>query len=134
MCQIVVVVSAQGKTTDVLLKEAHALSENPDTREMDALLSVGEQITMAKLAILLIEKGYKAISLTGWQAGIETNNINQSAIIENIDAKRINDELSKENIVIVAGFQGINRKRRYNNTRKRWIRYYSSSSCGGFEL
>lgn len=66
--RIVVVVSAQGKTTDSLIKEAKSLSDNPDKREMDVLLSVGEQITMAKLAILLIEKGYKAISLTGWQA------------------------------------------------------------------
>lgn len=108
--RIVVVVSAQGKTTDCLIKEAKSLSDNPDKREMDVLLSVGEQITMAKLAILLIEKGYKAISLTGWQAEIQTNNINQSAIIENIDTKRINKELDDGNIVIVAGFQGINEK------------------------
>lgn len=108
--RIVVVVSAQGKTTDNLIKEAYALSQKPDMREMDVLLSVGEQITMAKLAILLVERGYKAISLTGWQAGIQTSLINQSAIIENIDTKRINDELDKNNIVIVAGFQGLNRK------------------------
>lgn len=108
--RIVVVVSAQGKTTDNLIKEAKLLSNNPDKREMDVLLSVGEQITMAKLAILLIEKGYKAISLTGWQAGIQTNNINQGAIIENIDTKRINKELDDGNIVIAAGFQGINEK------------------------
>ncbi len=108
--KIVVVVSAQGKTTDNLIKEAYNLSERPSDREMDVLLSVGEQITMAKLAILLIEKGYPAISLTGWQAGIQTNNINQSAIIENIDTKRINQELENGNIVIVAGFQGLNSK------------------------
>ena len=108
--KIVVVVSAQGKTTDNLIKEAKALSNKPDKREMDVLLSVGEQITMSKLAILLIEKGYKAISLTGWQAGIQTSNINQSAIIENIDTKRIIKELENGNIVIVAGFQGINNK------------------------
>lgn len=108
--RIVVVVSAQGKTTDNLIKEAYALSQKPDMREMDVLLSVGEQITMAKLAILLVERGYKAISLTGWQAGIQTSLINQSALIENIDTKRINDELDKNNIVIVAGFQGLNRK------------------------
>lgn len=106
--RIVVVVSAQGKTTDNLIKEAYNLAEKPNKREMDVLLSVGEQITMAKLAILLTEKGYKAISLTGWQAGIQTSNINQSAIIENIDTKRINTELDNGNIVIVAGFQGIN--------------------------
>lgn len=108
--RIVVIVSAQGKTTDYLIKEAHNLSKRPSKREMDVLLSVGEQITIAKLAILLIEKGYKAISLTGWQAGIKTDNANQSAIIENIDTKRINAELNNGNIVIIAGFQGINEK------------------------
>lgn len=108
--RIVIVVSAQGKTTDNLLEEAFALSAKPNRREMDVLLSVGEQMTMAKLAILLIEKGYKAVSLTGWQAGIETNDINQSAIIEKIDVKRINTELDNGNIVIIAGFQGINQK------------------------
>ena len=108
--KIVVVVSAQGKTTDNLLAEASKLSLNPNKREMDVLLSVGEQITMAKLAILLIEKGYKAISLTGWQAGIQTNVTNQAAIIENIETTRIEKELDEGNIVIIAGFQGINEK------------------------
>lgn len=105
---VVVVVSAQGKTTDALISEASSLSNNPDKREMDVLLSVGEQITIAKLAILLKELGYRAISLTGWQAGITTNNTNQDAIIKNIDTTRINKELEKKKIVIVAGFQGIN--------------------------
>ena len=109
--RIVVVVSAQGKTTDNLIQQAYNLSKNPDKREMDVLLSVGEQITIAKLAILLIEKGYKAISLTGWQVGIQTNDINESAIIENIDTNRINTELEQGKIVIVAGFQGINNKK-----------------------
>ena len=107
---IVVVVSAQGKTTDNLIKEAYALSKQPNKREMDTLLSVGEQITMSKLAMLLIEKGYKAISLAGWQAGIKTNSTNQNAIIENIDTVRINQELNDGKIVIIAGFQGINEK------------------------
>lgn len=107
---VVVVVSAQGKTTDSLISEANSLSNNPDKREMDVLLSIGEQITIAKLAILLKELGYRAISLTGWQAGISTNNTNQDAIIENIDTSRIFQELEKKKIVIVAGFQGINEK------------------------
>ena len=105
---IVVVVSAQGKTTDNLIKEAGELSSRPSDREMDMLLSSGEQITIAKLSILLNRLGYKAISLTGWQAGIYTNNTNQDAIIENIDTKRINKELAGRKIVVVAGFQGIN--------------------------
>lgn len=131
---IVVVVSAQGKTTDRLLKEAYALSEKPDNRELDVLLSVGEQITIAKLAILLIQKGYKAISLTGWQAGIQTNNVSQNAIIENIDTGRINYELKNGNIVILAGFQGINNYRRHNNIRKGRVRYYSCSCCSSFKF
>ena len=105
---IVVVVSAQGKTTDGLIKEAKELSAMPQDREMDVLLSTGEQITIAKLSILLNRLGYKAISLTGWQAGIYTNNTNQDAIIEEIDTSRIEKELKETKIVIVAGFQGIN--------------------------
>ena len=77
--KIVVVVSAQGKTTDNLIKEAQTLSNIPEERELDVLLSCGEQISMAKLAILLNRLGMPAISLTGWQAGIYTNNTNQDA-------------------------------------------------------
>ena len=107
---IVVVVSAQGKTTDRLIKEAKELSNFPDEREMDVLLSTGEQVTISKLSILLNRLGYEAISLTGWQAGIFTSNSNQTATIENIDTTRINKELENHKIVIVAGFQGFNEK------------------------
>lgn len=106
---IVVVVSAQGKTTDKLISEAKELSENTEEREMDVLLSSGEQMSTAKLSILLNKIGYPSISLTGWQAGIYTNNSNQNAIIEYIDTSRIRKELEKGKIVIVAGFQGINK-------------------------
>lgn len=106
--RVVVVVSAQGKTTDNLIKEAKELSYTPNDREMDVLLSTGEQISISKLSILLNRMGYPAISLTGWQAGIYTNKTNGEAKIEQIDTTRINEELSKNNIVIVAGFQGIN--------------------------
>ena len=108
--KIVVVVSAQGDTTDKLIKEAMSLSSMPNERELDVLLSCGEQITIAKLSILLNRMEMKAISLTGWQAGIYTNNTNQDAIIENIDTTRIENELNNNKIVIVAGFQGINKK------------------------
>lgn len=104
---VVVVVSAQGKMTDQLLKQAQELAIMPNKREMDALLSVGEQITAAKLAILLEYLGYKSVSLTGWQAGIHTNNDSQNAKIENVNTARIIEELEKEKIVIVTGFQGI---------------------------
>lgn len=107
---IVVVVSAQGKTTDQLITQAKELSENTEDREMDALLSTGEQIASAKLSILLNQMGYPSISLTGWQAGIYTNNTNQNAIIKWIDTARIKKELEKNKIIIVTGFQGINEK------------------------
>lgn len=105
---VVVVVSAQGKTTDQLIREARELSAIPEEREMDMLLSTGEQITASKLSILLNRKGYKAISLTGWQAGIETNDVSGAAKINQISTQRIEKELKKGKIVIVAGFQGVN--------------------------
>ena len=107
---IVVVVSAQGKTTDKLISEAKELAETAEDREMDVLLSSGEQMSTAKLSILLNKLGYKAISLTGWQAGIYTNNTNQNAVIKYIDTSRIRKELEQRKIVIVAGFQGMNEK------------------------
>ena len=97
-----------GKTTDRLLNEAYELSKIPDNRELDVLLSSGEQISISKLSILLNELGYDSVSLTGWQAGIYTNNTNQNAVIETINTTRIKNELSKHRIVIIAGFQGIN--------------------------
>lgn len=108
--RIICVVSAQGKTTDNLIKEAKELSAIPNEREMDALLSTGEQMSASKLAILLTMLGHKAISLTGWQAGIYTNSDYQSSKIINIDVTRINEELDKGRIVIVTGFQGIDEK------------------------
>ncbi len=104
---IVVVVSAQGKTTDGLIKEAQELSAIPVEREMDMLLSTGEQITASKLSILLNRMGHNAISLTGWQAGIITSNIHQRAKIEKINTQRIEQELEKGKIIVVTGFQGI---------------------------
>lgn len=108
--KVVVIVSAQGKTTDRLIEEAKSLAKLPNERELDVLLSTGEQVSIAKLAILLNEIEIPAISLTGWQAGIFTNENNQNAIIEDIDTSRIIKELDKNKVVIVAGFQGINYK------------------------
>lgn len=116
---IVVILSAQGKTTDKLINEASQIikenvkiespSKNSEIfREMDMLLSTGEQVSISKLSILLNNMGYKSISLTGWQAGILTDNTNQNAIIKNIDTTRILQELEKRKIVIIAGFQGYN--------------------------
>lgn len=109
--KVIVVVSAQGKTTDNLIKEAKELSYEPDKREMDVLLSTGEQISISKLSILLNRLGYRAISLTGWQAGIYTSNDYQEAKIEYINTQRIQKELDENKIVIIAGFQGINDKK-----------------------
>lgn len=108
--KIVVVVSAQGKTTDKLIKEAKELSNKPNEREMDTLLSVGEQISASKLSILLNELGYETISMTGWQAGIHTNEEYQNAKIQYIDTSTILQELDMNKIVVVTGFQGIDDK------------------------
>ena len=105
---IVVILSAQGKTTDKLINEAYELTEEVNKRELDALVSCGEQMSAAKLSILLNSLGFPSISLTGWQAGIYTNNTNQDALIENINTERICSELESGNIVIITGFQGIN--------------------------
>lgn len=107
---VIVVVSAQGKKTNQLIKEAQELSAIPAEREIDMLLSTGEQITASKLSILLNRKGYPAISLTGWQAGIRTSSIHTSAKIEEIYTNRIEKELEKGNIIIVTGFQGVDEK------------------------
>ena len=106
--KIVVILSAQGKTTDKLIHEAKELADDPNKREMAALVSTGEQVSIAKLSILLNNLGHKAISLTGWQAGIKSSIANKCAIIENINIFRIQKELAEEKIVIVAGFQGVN--------------------------
>ena len=106
--KVVVIVSAQGKMTDNLINEAKEINENIDKRELDVLMSVGEQITIAKLAMCLKNLGYEAVSLTGWQAQIKTNDIYGNADILKINVDRISKELNSGRIVIVAGFQGIN--------------------------
>lgn len=105
--KVVVIVSAQGNTTDNLIKEAKEIDENIDKRELDVLMSVGEQIAGAKLAMCLKKVGYDAISLTGWQIPIKTNNIYGNADIIKINLDRIIKELDDNKIVIITGFQGI---------------------------
>lgn len=106
--QVVVVVSAQGDTTDDFIEKAGEITSNPPAREMDVLLSAGEQISMALLAMAINKLGYHATSLTGWQAGIETDLSYGSARIRKVEPRRIRNLLDKNRIVIVAGFQGIN--------------------------
>ena len=107
---VVVVVSAQGDTTDDLIAKAGEITHDPSRREMDMLLAAGEQISMfaaghgagARL-------GCPAISLTGWQAGFHTDRAYTRARIKKLDTERIESELSKNRVVVVAGFQGLNR-------------------------
>lgn len=105
--KVVVVVSAQGKTTDKLVLEEREISNTPDKREHDVLLSTGEQITISKLAIYLKELGYNAISFTGWQVPIKTDDNYGNANIVDINTDKIISQLENNRIVIVAGFQGI---------------------------
>lgn len=104
---VVVVVSAMGKSTDELISLAKQVSTKPSKRELDMLVTTGEQVTIALLAMALHEKGHDAVSMTGWQAGVETEPIHGSARILNIDTDRINRAIREGKIVIVAGFQGI---------------------------
>ncbi len=105
--QVVVVVSAMGDTTDELIELAYQISEKPDNRELDVLLSTGEIVSSTLLAMALHHLGYQAISLTGAQAGIQTDTAYSRARILKVESKRVVKELEKGNIVIIAGFQGI---------------------------
>ena len=106
---VVVVVSAQGKTTDNLIEQEKTITDNASKREHDMLVTVGEQITIAKLAMMLQEMGYKAKSFLGWQVPIITNSNFSDADIEEIKTQKIINELERDTIVIVAGFQGVDR-------------------------
>ncbi len=105
--QVVVVVSAQGKTTDGLVQQARSISKNPPKREMDMLLATGEQVSIALLAMAIDSLGQPVISLTGAQGGIMTDTQHTKARIRVVDGSRIRSELQKGQVVIVAGFQGM---------------------------
>lgn len=105
--KVIVVVSARGQTTDELIDLANELTDNPSTREMDMLLSTGEQISIALVAMAIHALGYPAVSFTGGQVGIVTDSYHTKARIRNINTHRVQKELDKGTIVIVAGFQGI---------------------------
>ena len=105
--EVVVVASAMGDTTDELIRLARQVSPEPQERELDALLSTGEIVSSTLLAMALANLGYKAVSLSGAQAGIETDASHSRARILRIEPKRVVEELERGNIVIVAGFQGI---------------------------
>ena len=103
---VIVVVSAQGDTTDKLIKIAQSINPNASKREMDVLLSTGEQISTSLLCMTIEKLGFKAVSLTGWQAGFLTDSCHYNAKISQINTERIKKELAKKNIVVIAGFQG----------------------------
>ncbi|SFI79807.1 aspartate kinase [Thermoflavimicrobium dichotomicum] len=105
--QCVVVVSAMGHTTDELVSLAQQISDHPSPREMDMLLSTGEQVSIALLTMALQEQGLAARSMTGWQAGIQTNAVHGKALVQHVDTSIIKKYLDQGEIVVVAGFQGI---------------------------
>ena len=106
---VVVVVSAQGDTTDELIEKAQEINPNASKREMDMLLSTGEQISISLLAMAIEKIGRPVVSLTGWQVGMQTDSKYSAARIKTIRTERVQNELDKKRIVIVAGFQGINK-------------------------
>lgn len=107
--QVVVVLSAQGDTTDDLIEKAKEINPEGSNREMDMLLSTGEQISVALCAMAIEALGYPVVSLTGWQAGILTDTAAKNARIKKIDTERLEAELDQKRIVIVTGFQGVDR-------------------------
>ncbi len=106
---VVVVVSAQGDTTDDLIEKAQEINPKASKREMDMLLATGEQISISLLAMAIEKFGRPVISLTGWQAGFKTDSVYSNARIKRIDTERLKSELDKRKIIIVAGFQGVNK-------------------------
>ena len=107
--QVVAVLSAQGDTTDDLIAMAGQINPRASSREMDMLLSVGEQISVSLCAMAIEALGFPVVSLTGWQAGMITNTVSGNARIKRVETERVQEELNRNRIVIVTGFQGINR-------------------------
>ena len=107
--EVVVVLSAQGDTTDDLIEKAREINPEPSKREMDMLLTVGEQISVALMAMQLEKMRLPAVSLTGWQIEMNTNSTHGAARIKSVSTERIRRELDKNRIVLVAGFQGVNK-------------------------
>lgn len=106
---VIVVLSAQGDTTDELIEKAKEINPNPSRREMDMLVSTGEQISIALMAMALEKMGLPVVSLTGWQIGMKTNTDYSNARIKKISTERMQNEIGMRRIVLVAGFQGINK-------------------------
>ena len=106
---VCVVLSAQGDTTDDLIAKAQEINPDASHREMDMLLACGEQISISLMAMAIEKLGYPVVSLCGWQVGMQTDSNHAAARIKKVDCERVKEELDKKRIVLVAGFQGINR-------------------------
>lgn len=107
--QVVVVLSAMGKTTDSLISQAQQITKQPSRREMDMLLATGEQVSVSLMAMTMIQMGVTAISLNAWQVPMYTTSAYQNAKLKRIDSERIRKELDSNKIVVVTGFQGVNK-------------------------
>ena len=114
--RVVVVVSAMGKTTDELIKMAGKITSSPNERELDMLISTGEQVSIALLTMAIHSLGWDAISFTGMQAGIVTNAVHTKAKVTAVNHKKLKSALEKGKIIIVAGFQGIDANQRHPQT------------------
>ena len=106
---VIVVVSAQGDTTDDLIAKGREINPAGSKREMDMLMSAGEQISVALLAMAIEKLGYRVVSLLGWQAGFESSSVYGAARIKRINCDRLRTEIGQHRIVVVAGFQGLNK-------------------------
>ena len=124
--QVVAVLSAQGDTTDELIEKAQEMNPQASKRELDMLLSTGEQISVSLCAMAIEAMGCPVVSLTGWQAGVITNTVSGNARIKKVDTERIEAELNQKRIVIVTGFQGIDRNQNmpsYARSTRMWMEF-----------
>lgn len=132
--KVIVVVSAQGKTTDRLINEELEITDEPNAREHEVLVSVGEQITIAKLALCLNKLGIKAKSYLAWQIPIITDSNYGDANIIDIKTEKILEDLKKNNVIIVAGFQGIDNNNNITTLRPWRLRYNCNCTCSSIEF
>ena len=128
--QVIVVVSAQGSTTDDLIAKAAEITASPSAREMDMLLATGEQISIALTALAIQELGEKAVSLTGPQIGIVTDSTHRKARIKSIDTRRLREALEAGNVVVLAGFQGVDELGDISTLGPRRERHHRRRRCG----
>ena len=128
---VVVVVSAMSGETNRLLALANEITQQPSPRELDVLVTTGEQVTIALLSMALQSDGYDARSYTGGQVRILTDDAHGKARIQEIDAERIRSDLARGRVVVVAGFQGVDEQGNITTLGRRWIGYHRGRAGGG---